>query len=166
MNILPFCICAEGERPPKPRALEVAGGLADRMRTAAFAEKQAIHAFRWASEYFQDVPDELRASWLQLIPEEEKHYRLIVERMAELGFELDERPVSLGLWDSLEACTTGRELCLRIAASEERGRRAGVLLSRYLAKSDPATAAVFQEIVEDEVAHVALAETYFGWKPE
>lgn len=146
--------------------MDTDGGLADRMRTAAFAEKQAIHAFGWASEKFHDVPDALRESWLALIPEEEKHYRLIVERMAELGFELDERPVSLGLWHSLEECTTGREFCLRIAAAEERGRRAGVLLSRHLAKSDPATAAVFQEIVDDEVAHVALAETYFGWKPE
>ncbi|PIE75526.1 hypothetical protein CSA17_06990 [bacterium DOLJORAL78_65_58] len=98
MDTAPFQILAEGRKPPRPRGLNTPEGLGDRMRTAAFAEKQAIHAFRWACERFQDVPGELRAAWAALIPEEEKHYRLIVTRMAELGFALDARPVTLNLW--------------------------------------------------------------------
>jgi uncharacterized ferritin-like protein (DUF455 family) len=35
-----------------------------------------------------------------------------------------------------------------------------------LAQSDPETAAIFEQIAADEVAHVALAEKYYGWKPE
>ncbi len=135
------------------------------MRTAAFAEKQAIFAFGWAAETFQDVPQALRDDWTRLVPEEEKHYRLIVERMAELGFRLTERPVSTRLWDSLKECETGQEFCQRIAGAEERGRQAGLLMIKHLAESDPATAAVFDEIVTDEVAHVKLADTYFGWTP-
>lgn len=165
MNYEPFIICRPGERPVKPRPVDTAEGLGDRMRTAAFAEKQAIFAFRWASEKFQDVPQALRDDWARLVPEEEKHYKLIVDRMAELGFSLDERPVSMRLWESLEVCETGQEFCQRIAGAEERGRQAGVLLVRYLAEKDPATAAVFEEIVTDEIAHVKLADTYFGWTP-
>jgi len=166
METAPFKILPDGQKPPRPRGMNTPEGLADRMRTAAFAEKQAIHAFRWACGHFQDVPEALREAWIALIPEEEKHYRLIVERMAELGFALDERPVTLNLWRALEASETGRDFCIGIARAEERGRQAGLKLSEFLAESDPATAAVFREIVADEVAHVALAETFYGWKPE
>jgi len=165
MNYEPFIICGPGQRPAKPRPVDTRAGLADRMRTAAFAEKQAIFAFGWAAEKFQDVPQALRDDWVRLIPEEIKHYQLIVDRMEELGFSLDERPVSMRLWESLESCTTGQEFCQRIAGAEERGRQAGLLLVEYLADKDPVTAAVFEEIVTDEVAHVKLADTYFGWTP-
>ncbi len=165
MNFEPFILCGPGERQPKPRPLETTVGLGDRMRTAAFAEKQAIFAFAWAADRFQDVPQALRDDWIKLVPEEEKHYRLIVERMNDLGFNLTDRPVSTRLWESLNVCETGKDFCLRIAGAEERGRQAGLLLIKYLVESDPRTAAVFQEIVTDEVAHVRLAHTYYGWTP-
>ncbi len=165
MKYEPFKICPAGEKPPKPRPVHTPGGLADRMRSAAFAEKQAIYAFTWACERFDDVPQALRDDWARLIPEEEKHYKLIVDRMDELGFSLDERPVSLRLWESLEVCQTGREFCLRIAGAEERGRQAGLLMMDYLAQKDPKTASIFETIVTEEVAHVKLADTYFGWTP-
>jgi len=165
MNIEPFVICPPGKKPPKPRPVHTAGGLADRLRSAAFAEKQAIHAFTWACERFDDVPQALLDDWARQIPEEIKHYQLIVDRMDELGFSLSERPVSLRLWESLEECESGREFCLRIAGAEERGRQAGVLLMNYLEEKDPETAAVFKTIVTEEVAHVQLADTYFGWTP-
>jgi uncharacterized ferritin-like protein (DUF455 family) len=166
MDFRPFILCAPGERPPKPRRLGTAAGLADRMRTAAFAEMQAVTAFQWAAAEFTDVPEALRRDWLRQVPEEQKHHEMIVARMAELGFALDERPVSRGLWDSLTACTSGAEFCVKIARAEERGRRAGIQLVAALAADDPVTAAIFQEIADDEVAHVALAATYYGWTPD
>ena len=51
-------------------------------------------------------------------------------------------------------------------SDEERGRVAGAMLADDLAERDPITAAIFREIVAEEVAHVALADTYFGWRPE
>ncbi len=136
------------------------------MRTAAFAEFQAIAAFTWAAKEFTDAPDGLRREWLRMIPEEQKHYDIIVARMNELGFSLTDRPVSHGLWDSLAECTTARDFCLRIVSAEERGRQAGLRLIKFLTGHDPTTVAVFQEIVDDEVAHVALADTYYGWNPD
>ncbi|RLA07612.1 MAG: hypothetical protein DRQ59_14335 [Gammaproteobacteria bacterium] len=165
MDFSPFILCTAGTRPPAPRKIGTGEGLGDRMRTAAFAELQAIAAFTWAAGKFDDAPAGLRDDWLRQVPEEQKHYDLIVARMAELGFRLDERPVSGGLWDALSTCTSAREFCLRIADAEERGRRAGLRLAGYLAGKDPATAAVFREIADDEVSHVALADTYYGWTP-
>lgn len=165
LDTAPFKICPPGARAPRPRAMNTPEGLADRMRTAAFAEKQAIHAFDWACRRFDDAPEELRAAWARLIPEEKKHYRLIIARMDELDFAPDERCVTLNLWESLAACTTAQEFCIAIARAEERGRQAGLRLAEFLATTDPRTAAVFQEIVDDEVAHVALADTFYGWTP-
>jgi uncharacterized ferritin-like protein (DUF455 family) len=136
------------------------------MRTAAFAEKQAVAAFAWAAANLADAPAGLRRGWLAQVPQEQHHYDLIVTRMAELGIALDKRPVSLGLWDSLATCTAAREFCLRIASAEERGRRAGLRLVAMLGETDPLTCTIFQRIAADEVAHVALAATYYGWTPD
>lgn len=164
MNWEPFVVCDDDE-PPKPRSFRDPQGLGDRLRTAAFAEFQAIRAFSWAAKRFDDVPLELRRRWTELVDDERRHYDLIVGRMAELELDIKARPVSAALWRSLEACERGRDFCIYIASAEERGRQAGLLLIRALERSDPATADVFREIVEDEVEHVALADTYFGWKP-
>lgn len=166
MDFSPFIICDPGARPPRPRPMKTLEGLGDRMRTAAFAELQAIAAFRWAADHFQDVPQALRDDWAAQVPDEIRHYEMIRLRMETLGLELAERPVSTSLWESLQECATGEEFCIRIASAEERGRRAGVRVAGYLEKSDPETAAAFREIAADEVAHVALAKTYFDWTPD
>jgi len=161
----PFLVGEPGVRSPRPRSLNSPEGLGDRLRTAAFAEWQAIAAFGWAAEYFTDAPEELRADWKRLVKDEVKHYNLITRRMADLGVDPAERPVSCFLWDSLVSCPTGEDFCKKIAGAEERGRLAAVKLVEFLGESDPATATIFREIAEDEVAHVSLAATYYGWTP-
>jgi len=160
-----FVLCDPKKRAAKPRSLASEDGLGDRLRTAAFAEWQAITAFKWAAEYFTDAPEQLRADWAAQVADEELHYQLIIQRMTELGIDPAGRPVSAGLWYSLSRCETGKDFCLSIVAAEERGRQAALKLIQFLADTDPATVAVFKKVVEDEVSHVALAETYFGWTP-
>jgi uncharacterized ferritin-like protein (DUF455 family) len=161
----PFVLCPESTRPPKARRLETPQGLGDRLRTAAFAEWQAVAGFRWAADHFNDVPEPLRADWKGQVADEVRHYNLIRGRMAELGVGLDDRPVSDALWQSLRECETGRQFCLRVTSAEERGRQAALKISTFLADSDPVTAAIFKEIAADEVVHVSLARTYFDWSP-
>ncbi len=158
----PFVICPAGRRPPSPRGISSLEGLGDRMRTAAFAELQAVAAFTWATTAFDDAPEGLRAAWRRQIPEEQHHYDLIVARMAALGLGLADRPVSQGLWETLASCTSSREFCLQITAAEERGRVAGLKLAEFLETRDPTTADIFLTIARDEVAHVALANQFFG----
>lgn len=162
----PFLLCGDDRRPPRPRSLDTPEGLGDRLRTAAFAEWQAIAAFRWAAERYTDAPEALRRDWRRQVADEARHYRLITDRMAELGVDPAGRPVSDGLWKSLGRCATGKEFCLRIVTAEERGRQAALRLIDHLGNTDPATAEVFRQIAADEVAHVSLAGTYYGWTPE
>jgi len=117
MDFSPFVICAPGVRPPKPRGMDAPEGLGDRMRTAAFAEFQAVAAFRWAAERFRDAPPALREAWSAQVGEEARHFGMIRRRMEELGFGLADRPVSTALWDSLQECLTAEEFCIRIASA-------------------------------------------------
>lgn len=162
----PFVVCGADEKPPKPRHFRSVEGLGDRLRAAAFAEFQARRAFARAPEVFSDAPTSLAQRWSEIALDEQRHYDLIMGRMQTLGLSPEERPVSLALWYSLEKCRTAREFSIYIAGAEERGRLAGVAIVEALSKSDPETAAVFREIVHDEVEHVALADIYFGWRPQ
>ncbi len=135
-NWTPFKLCAEGESAPKPRSLSHPEGLGDRMRTAAFAEFQAIRAFKHAAQTFRDVPETLLAAWKKQIPEEELHYELIATRMGALGHSLDSRPVSLRLTESLSSCQSGQDFCEKICSAEHRGRDAALRLISFL-KSQP-----------------------------
>ena len=165
MDWTPFKLCAPGQRPPRPRDLGLPEGLGDRLRTAAFAEMQAVHAFTWAVSRFDDVPEGLLDDWRRQIPQEEQHLALILQRMTELGLEPGARPVAPLIWESVRECATGKQFCLYIASAEERGRQAGMRLCQALQDTDPETVAIFQSIVDDERAHVALAATYYGWRP-
>ena len=165
MNWKPFVLCAPGQRPPRPRDIGLTEGLGDRLRTAAFAELQAVRAFTWAVSHFDDLPEGLGEDWRRQIPQEQQHYTLILERMAQLGIEVGAVPVAPLIWASVQECETGKQFCLYMASAEERGRQAGIRLCRALQDTDPDTVEIFQSIVADEEAHVALAATYFGWRP-
>lgn len=155
MDWFPFRVCAEQERAPSPRGLTTEAGLGDRLRTAAFAERQAAAAFAWAAERFPEAPADRRELWRSLAAEEARHLGLLLERMAELGVGVDERPVSDGLWRSLARCQTWQEFAARMRLAEERGHAAEVSFQRALESRDPRTAALFAAIAEDERRHIA-----------
>ncbi len=161
----PFILTKPGRTPPSPRSLSLPEGLGDRMRTAAFAEFQAVRAFRWASKRFVDTSESLREEWANLVSVEVRHFEMIAKRMLELGFSLSDRPVSLRLWNSLNCCKTGKEFCVRICSAEEWGRQSAIKLIEFLTKRDEKTANVFKLIAKEEIEHVAVADRYFGWKP-
>lgn len=154
----PFVVCPPGVRPPAPRGLATPGGLGDRLRVAAFAELQAREAFRWAAASLPDASEERRAAWGRIAEEEDLHLRMILERMAALGVRPDERPVSDALWRSLSRCRTAAEFSAYMRTAEERGRAAEESFRRKLADSDPATAAMFGKIADDEAEHLAAAD--------
>jgi uncharacterized ferritin-like protein (DUF455 family) len=158
----PFRACAFDERPPSPRGMGAPEGLGDRMRVAAFAERQAFEAFRWAAERFTDASPELRAAWRTMAEEEKLHMELILGRMAELGVDPAERPVSDRLWARLSGAKTVAEFSAWMREAEARGKAAEDSFRRSLAERDPVTAAIFGRIADDEAAHLAFADRLSG----
>jgi uncharacterized ferritin-like protein (DUF455 family) len=140
------------------RGIHTPEGLGDRLRTAAFAERQARDAFHWAAETYADAPAEARDGWRRIGDEEGRHLGMILARMAQLGVTPDERPVSDSLWRSFQDCRTARAFAERMKTAEERGKAAEESFRRRLAESDPVTAALFGRIADDEAEHIALGE--------
>ena len=157
----PFSVCPAEARPPATRPPGTREGVADRLRSAAFAELQAREAFRWAAGRFLDAPAGLREEWRALAEAEERHLGWLLARLAALGVDPAARPVSARLWEALRSTRSAEEFELLIAKAEERGRQAGERFRTALAPVDPESAAVFGRIADEESAHVALARVWF-----
>lgn len=154
----PFAVCDPDEYAPEARGIGTPAGLGDRLRTAAFAERQATEAFLWAAETFAGASPELRDAWRRIGREEELHMNLILGRMGELGVAVAERPVSDRLWRRLVQSRDAAEFSVRMREAEARGQAAELSFQRSLEKRDPKTAAIFERIAKDEAEHLALAD--------
>lgn len=166
MDWSPFVVCAPEEYAPPARGLGGPEGIADRLRTAAFAERQAFAAFMWAAQTFTGASQELRAAWRRIALEEELHLNLLLGRMAELGVKVEARPVSDRLWRRLLLSKTAPEFSAQMREAEARGQAAEESFQRSLAQRDPVTAAIFGRIAADEAEHLALADRLAGVGPE
>lgn len=156
----PFAVCGPDEEAPRPRGFSTPEGLGDRLRVAAFAEKQAEAAFRWAAAAFPEISEDHAKAWLRIAADEGRHLGMILERMAQLGVPVDGRPVSDRLWRSLRSCGTAAEFAEKMRSAEERGKTAEESFRRSLAQRDPVTAELFGRIADDEAEHLRSAEHF------
>ncbi len=157
----PFKLTENNAFGDSTRPIDTPEGVADRLRSAAFAEIQAREAFLWACVRFEDAPFALKEEWHTLAIAEHKHLGWLVTRMNELGFTAGERLVSDFLWKSFHQCKDAREFSLFMSSAEERGRKAGHRFHEFLAEKDPTTAEIFRAIAVEELEHVQLAEKFF-----
>lgn len=147
----------------KPRPLSTDEGIIDRIRIAAFAERQAYYAFTEAIKIWSsDVPAELVKAWEKIALEEQKHETWLLNRLVELKADVANVPVGLGLYHSFTRCTSAQEFSLYISDSEEKGRLAGLKFVLALNDRDPVTAKIFSDIALEEIDHVALSKKYFN----
>lgn len=146
----------------KPRPLNTTEGIVDRIRIAAFAERQAYYAFLEAARIFADkVPGDLILAWKRIAMEEAKHESWLLKRLVEINHDVAEVPVGLGLYNSFCKCETAKEFTLYISDSEEKGRLAGLKFVDALEIRDPKSAAIFSAIAIEELDHISLAAKYF-----
>lgn len=146
----------------KPRAINTREGIFDRIRIAAFAERQAHYAFLEAARIFaNEVPAELISAWKIIAMEEAKHETWLLKRLEELGHDIAELPVGLGLYNSFCKCESAKDFTLYISDSEEKGRLAGLKFVEVLKESDPETAKIFADIAHEELYHISLASIFF-----
>lgn len=146
----------------KPRPLNSSEGIVDRIRIAAFAERQAYYAFLEAARIFaNEVPADLVLAWKRIAMEEAKHESWLLKRLVEIDQDVAELPVGLGLYNSFCKCETAKEFALYISDSEEKGRLAGLKFVEALETRDPRTAKIFSDIANEELDHISLAAKYF-----
>jgi uncharacterized ferritin-like protein (DUF455 family) len=161
-------------RPAKP-VLVPPGSLASRpvgtrqgraalLHALAHIEFNAIglaldHIWRFAR-----LPDAYYRQWVQVAVEEARHFQLLVGRLREVGYDYGDFPAHDGLWEM--ARRTSGDVLARMAVVprtlEARGLDASpAVRAKFASVGDPASAAVIDVILRDEIGHVAVGNRWF-----
>ncbi|MBO9628309.1 MAG: ferritin-like domain-containing protein [Shinella sp.] len=110
------------------------------------------------------VPHSFFDGWMQVAFEEAKHFRLIRDRLRELGAEYGDLPAHDGLWKA--AHDTRNDLTARLAVVplilEARGLDVTPTLQMKMRETgDHASADILDIIYNDEKGHVAVGAKWF-----
>lgn len=157
-----------GGAPPLPRAdaLTTDGARAACLARFAHHELMAVEFFAWAIVRWPELPSELRRGWLGILVDEQRHCRLYLGRLRELGSSLSEHPCSGYFWrqaDAIAASPAGPAAFLAaMGLTLEQANLDFTLLYRdgFRAGGDEASAKVCQVIHDDEIQHVAFARVW------
>ncbi len=145
-------------KPDTIRPLSAPEGVADRLRVVAMAELQARDLFRYGAERFGAlVPTLWGEHWRRFAEVEDRHAQMLLTRMGELGVDPAARLVSDKLTRLCRATEDPVLFLFLLSSAEERGMEAGNVLGKQMRAVDPASAALFAQIAEEEVEHVDSA---------
>ncbi len=164
---------ARPERPilkaPRDMARRRAGAsLAGRvalLHAVAHIELNAIDlAWDLIARFGADMPRDFAFDWVEVAAEEAKHFSLLAARLGEFGAAYGDLPAHDGLWEA--AAATSHDLLARLAVVplvlEARGLDVTpAMIERLRRFGDPASAAVLQTILDDEIGHVASGVRWF-----
>jgi uncharacterized ferritin-like protein (DUF455 family) len=163
-------------RPEKPelipprqmpkRALTTDKGRIALLHAIAHIELNAVDlaldiVARFATE---PVPNSFFDGWMKVAFEEAKHFRMVRDRLRQLGADYGDLPAHDGLWQA--AHDTRNDLTARLAVVplilEARGLDVTPALQAKMREAgDLESAAVLDVIYEDEKGHVAVGAKWF-----
>jgi len=163
-------------RPQKPdlipprqmpkRALTTDRGRIALLHAIAHIELNAVDlaldiVARFATE---PVPNSFFDGWMKVAFEEAKHFRMVRDRLRQLGADYGDLPAHDGLWQA--AHDTRNDLTARLAVVplilEARGLDVTPALQAKMREAgDLESAAVLDVIYEDEKGHVAVGAKWF-----
>ena len=113
---------------------------------------------------FRGMPEAYYADWIGVAAEEAGHFKLLRERLQDLGHDYGDFPAHAGLWEMAEK--TADDVLARMALVprllEARGLDATPLIQRRLEQAgDHASARALDIILRDEIEHVGLGDRWF-----
>lgn len=111
-----------------------------------------------------DLPRAFYDDWVLVAEDEARHFEMLVQRLRELGSDYGDLPAHDGLWEAAEK--TSDTLLARLAlvplVLEARGLdTTPPTVAKLRSNGDEATAALLDEIAEDEISHVAAGIRWF-----
>ncbi|MBP1472901.1 ferritin-like domain-containing protein [Frateuria sp. MAH-13] len=163
-------------RPARPRLVEARGvpqrglgtpeGRAALVHAIAHIEFNAIN-LAWDAVYrFRGFPGDYYRDWASCANDEARHFRMLQERLAELGHAYGDFDAHNGLWEM--AAKTAHSDLARMAlvprVLEARGLDVTPgMIERLRGVGDQRTIAILEVILREEVAHVAAGTRWFRW---
>lgn len=164
-------------RPARPKSFVVTHSLATPRRpdlqdprgrrslihSVAHIELSAVELALMAVADFPEQPREYYADMLAIAREECAHARQLLKRLRELGGELGEEPLHLGLWETAARFTEiGERLAIVPRVLEAKGLDvSGPLRAGLRRARDEASALCLDVVYRDEVGHVAVGTRWF-----
>ena len=124
-------------------------------------ELQAVELFAWALLAFPDAPADYRRGLLRILQEEQRHTKMYIARLRSLGGELGDYPVSGYFWNKTPQITTALRFVCAMSLTFENANLDHTTESaaEILKAGDEKTAAIVEQVHDDEVGHVR-----FGWQ--
>jgi uncharacterized ferritin-like protein (DUF455 family) len=122
-------------------------------------ELQAAELFAWALLAFPDAPAAFRRGLLNILADEQRHCRLYIDRLTELGARFGELPVTGHFWNQLGQVTTPLRFVCAMGLTFEN---ANLDFAQDYAEAardagDDATARALDVVHRDEIRHVGFA---------
>ena len=164
----------EAGRPDKPqlveprklprRSLNSEEGRAALIHAVAHIEFNAINLACDAVYRFQEMPEQYYQDWSRVADEEALHFRLLNERLGELGYRYGDFSAHNGLW--MMAVKTADDPLVRMAlvprVLEARGLDVTPgMMERFKAAGDLRTVEILEIILRDEIGHVEIGTRWF-----
>lgn len=155
--------------PPRhlpQRGLGTVEGRAAFLHAIAHIEFNAINLGLDAVYRFRGMPADFYSDWALVAADEARHFRMLADRLEELGAAYGDFDAHNGLWDM--ACRTADDVMVRMAlvprVLEARGLDVTPgMIQRLRHGGDEASARILETILEEEVAHVAAGSRWLEW---
>ncbi|MBL8299089.1 MAG: ferritin-like domain-containing protein [Rhodanobacteraceae bacterium] len=154
-----------------PRALAQRGmgteaGRAALVHAVAHIEFNAIN-LAWDAVYrFRDMPAAFYADWIAVANDEARHFSLLQRRLADFGLSYGDLPAHDGLWEmarrTSQNCLERMALVPRVLEARGLDVTPG-MIERLRTVGDITTVAILEQILAEEVAHVAAGTRWFVW---
>jgi uncharacterized ferritin-like protein (DUF455 family) len=147
------------------RKLNSIEGRAALIHAVAHIEFNAIN-LAWDAVYrFPCMPPAYYRDWASVADDEARHFKLLQDRLRELGHQYGDFPAHNGLWQM--AIDTAHDPLVRMAlvprVLEARGLDVTPgMIDRLRGVGDHATIAILEVILREEVRHVALGSQWFS----
>jgi uncharacterized ferritin-like protein (DUF455 family) len=137
-------------------------------------ELMAIELFAWAILKFRNLPIKIKKDLLLSLKEEQKHFKLYLNRMRELGIDFGDKPLNQIFWKFLPYMNTFEKFTSILSLSIEGANLdyATVYQKTFSKFEDHDSASIMKIVFQDELKHVKrglnsielILEREFTWK--
>lgn len=156
---------AETPREPFPKSTELEGERARGRALHFFANHEllALELMALALLRFPDAPTSFRKRLVATMRDEQRHMRLYLDRMADLGVEVGSIPLNSFFWDLISPMAKPMDFIVSMSLTFEQANLDFSLHYRdaFRAVGDDVTADIMEQVLVDEVAHVRHGVRFF-----
>ncbi len=154
-------------RPAKQARVPPLAGLADPSQRARIVhalanhELQAIELFAWALLAYPDAPDDFRRGLVSTLVDEQRHFVLYQECLAEQGVSFGDLAVSGYFWNKVALLSSPAHFVCAMCLTFENANldHAEATEQAAIERGDERLVSALRVVHRDEVRHVA-----FGWR--